>query len=127
MFLSKIKSFFLRKIVVVRAHPDYDIAHIIIDPRDSSRQEFFLSRNELFNIASYCRRIVQDNKLGPRWTDVAFIIDYNEFQQTKITLPNWGADKFYCEIERLALSFGWDGGVPTPSFHHPFRSGYRLC
>lgn len=125
--IKAIKSWLFRKVAVVRAHPEFDVAHLIIDCADGSEpQELLLSRNNLFALAWVIRRVVEDSRRGKTWHSVSFTVSIpcpgGSLEEHKITVPDWARNKLYRAVDKLAIQFGWDQiQCPKPSPHHAFR------
>lgn len=127
--ISLIKSWLYRKVSVTRADPNVDVALMFIDCADGSApQQMLLSRNNLFALAWVVRKIIEDGKQkGEAWRDVSLTLEIpchktHEIKVEKIFIPDWARKKLYQDIDKLALSFGWNGiECPQPTPLYPFR------
>ena len=118
--IKAIRSWLFRKVSVTRAHPEFDVAHLVIDCADGSTpQELILSRNNLFALAWVIRQVVEDGRRRKPWREVSFTVSIpcpdGTQEEHKIIVPDWARNKLYRAVDKLAIQFGWDG-VQCPNF-----------
>ena len=120
--LTRLSAWWRRSITVERAHPDFDVTRVRIDPGDGTApSELILSRIEAFRMAASCRAI------QPRWRGEAITLYVDRAQpdgsveSSGLDVPPWAWPAVGDRLQQHAAALGWRGECLRPAARQAYR------